>query len=274
MKRSEIRPLQVEFRGAACRITINRPDSRNALNGYVIDGIRAGIGTASMRKGCRVIVLTGASDKAFCAGADLGRNARGSALSVSASGGRSAMAALLREMHESPLPIIARVNGHALAGGFGLACACDLIVAVENAKLGLPETKVGIAPVVILPPLQRAVPRALLREMILTGEPITAKEALARGVVNYVTSAKKLDERVDWLVQRIAATSPMGLRFAKQALRDMDRLDVRKALVYGERLLPKMTGTPDAREGMRAFQERRKPMFSGMVAAVSGKEKS
>lgn len=255
MKRSETQ-LQVEFRGAACRITINRPDTRNALNEYVAEGIRGGIAAASKHRGCRAIVLTGASDKAFCAGADLGKDSR-----VFTSGKRSFMAALLRAMHESPLPIIARVNGHALAGGFGLACACDLIVAVEGAWFGLPEAKIGIAPVVILPPLLRAVPRALLREMILTGEPVSAKEALAHGIVNYVTSPKGLDKRVDWLVQRVAATSPAGLRFGKQALRDMDRLGFTDSLAYAQDVLPVMASTPDALEGRQAFQEKRKPLW-------------
>jgi enoyl-CoA hydratase/carnithine racemase len=253
MRRSEIK---VAFHGAACRIAINRPDNRNALNEYVFEGIRAGIAAASKHKGCRAIVLTGAGDKAFCAGADLGKDSGAFAPKK-----RNVMAALLEAMYEAPLPIIARVNGHALAGGFGLACACDLIVAVESAKLGLPEARVGIAPVVILPPLLRAVPRALLREMILTGEPITAQEALARGVVNYVTSPKDLDEKVDWLVQRISAASPAGLRFGKQALRDMDRLGFAESLAYAQKVLPVMTTTPDALEGRRAFQEKRKPRW-------------
>jgi enoyl-CoA hydratase/carnithine racemase len=258
MKRSEIK---VEFRGAACRITINRPDTRNALNEYVADGIRAGIASAAQRSGCRAIVLTGASDKAFCAGADLGKDARGSAFAVDFSNPRHYMAALLEAMHESPLPIIARVNGHALAGGFGLMCACDLIVVVEGAKLGTPEARVGVAPVVILPPLLRAVPRAVLREMILTGEPISAKDALAHGIVNYVTPADRLDEKVDWLLERIAANSPTALRFGKQALRAMDHLSVHDSLAYAQVMLPVMASTPDAKEGMRAFQEKRKPAW-------------
>jgi enoyl-CoA hydratase/carnithine racemase len=256
MERSETALVKVVFRGPACRITIDRPDSRNALNQYVADGIRAGIVAAAKHQGCRAIVLTGASDKAFCAGADLGKNARGSALTS-----RNTMAALLQSMNGSPVPIIARVNGHALAGGFGLVCACDLIVAVEGAKLGLPEAKVGIAPVVILPPLLRAVPRALLREMILTGEAITAKEALAHGIINYVTSPKALDAKVDWLVQRIAATSPTALRFGKRALREMDRLAFDESLAYARRVLPVMANTPDALEGRRAFQEKRKAVW-------------
>ena len=247
MKREEVR---VEFRGAACRITIDRPDSRNALDQYVTGGIRAGIAAASKRKGCRAIVLTGAGHKAFCAGADLGKGVM-----------RNTMAALLQAMHDSLLPIIARVNGHALAGGFGLMCACDLVVTVASARLGLPEAKVGVAPVVILPPLLRAVPRALLREMILTGEPITAKEALARGIINYATSAKGLDAKVDWLVRRIAATSPAGLRFAKRALRKMDGLGFEDSLAWAQRMLPVMAATPDALEGRRAFQEKRKPAW-------------
>jgi enoyl-CoA hydratase/carnithine racemase len=254
--------VKVEFRSAACRITIDRPDTRNALNKYVAEGIRDGIAAAAGRPGCRAIVLTGEGDKAFCAGADLAKGVRGSAFAIDASKPRHYMATLLAAMHESPLPIIARVNGHALAGGFGLVCACDLIVAVEGAKLGTPEAKVGIAPVVILPPLLRAVPRSLLREMILTGEPISAQAALAHGIVNYVTRADQLDAKVEWLVQRIAAVSPAGLRFAKQALAAMDCLGVKDSLAWAQALLPIMASTPDAREGMQAFREKRAPRWS------------
>jgi enoyl-CoA hydratase/carnithine racemase len=267
MKRSETaraaktEELKVEFRGAACRITINRPDTRNSLNQYVADGIREAIAAAAKRPGCRAIILTGAGDKVFCSGADLAKNARGSAFAVKSSK-RHYMAALLQAMHESPLPLIARVNGHALAGGLGLVCSCDLIVCVEGAQLGLPEAKVGIAPVMILPPLLRAIPRALLREMILTGEPITAKDALAHGIVNYATPANQLDQRVDWLLERIAAASPTGLRFGKQALATMDRLSVKDSLAYAQRVLPMMASTPDADEGRRAFQEKRIPAWS------------
>lgn len=270
MKRSETprapkknEEVKVEFRAAACRITIDRPDTRNALNEYVADTIRAAIADAASRPGCRAIVLTGAGDKVFCSGADLAKNAKGSAFAVKkGSKRRHYMASLLQAMHESPLPLIARVNGHALAGGLGLVCACDLIVAVEGAKLGLPEAKVGIAPVMILPPLLRTIPRALLREMILTGEPITAKDALARGIVNYVTASHKLDEKIDWLLQRIAATSPAGLHFAKQALHALDHLGVKESLAYAEVVLPMMTSTSDAEEGMRAFREKRKPAWT------------
>lgn len=254
-------PVKVEFRSTACRITIDRPEVRNAMNEAVAEAIRAGLATAAERPGCRAIVLTGAGERAFCAGADLGRGARGSAFRVDFDHPRHYMAALLNAMHESPLPLIARVNGHALAGGLGLACACDLIVAAEEAKLGLPEVKVGVAPVVILPPLLRAVPRAVLREMILTGEPLTAREALAHGIVNHVVPAGKLDGKVDELVRRIAANSPTALRLGRQALAAMDRLNVRDSLAYAEVLLPVMASTADAQEGMRAFQEKRKPVW-------------
>lgn len=254
-------PLKVEFRGVACRITIDRPDARNALNRYVADGIREAIAAAAARTGCRAIVLTGASNRAFCAGADIARDASGSAFAVDFSNPRHYMAALLEAMHESPLPIIARVNGHALAGGFGLVCACDLVVAVESARFGTPEARVGVAPVVILPPLLRAVPRAVLREMILTGEPITAREALGHGIVNYVTRADRLDGKIEWLLRRIQAMSPTALRLGKQALHAMDHLSVHDALAYAQVMLPVMASTPDAREGMRAFQEKRKPAW-------------
>ena len=218
------------------------------------------------RGSCRAIVLTGAGDRAFCAGADLVR-AGGSAFEIDFTRPRHFMVDLLRQMDECPLPLIARVNGHAMAGGLGLVCACDLAVTVDNALFGCPEPKVGISPMMILPHLLRVLPRRKLREMCLTGEPISAHEALQYDVVNYVVPAEELDTRLAWLLARIVDKSPSGLRLGKQALQAMDGLNLAEGLGYAQVMLPVMASTPDAHEGMAAFREKRAPRWSAARAA-------
>ena len=261
-KKTAAPEVLMELRDAVCTITINRPAVRNALNAEIAEGIRQCIAAASRRSDCRAIVLTGAGDRAFCAGADLARPGTGSAFEVDFAHPRHFMVGLLKQMDECPLPLIARVNGHAMAGGFGLVCACDLAVAVDTATFGCPEPKVGISPMMILPHMLRVLPRRKLREMCLTGEPLTAAEALAHDVLNYVVPAAELDAKLAWLLGRIVDKSPSGLRLGKQALQAMDGLNLSESLGYAEVMVAVLASTPDAREGMAAFREKRPPQWA------------
>lgn len=137
-------PVLIERRDSVLWITINREERRNALNEKVAEGIVAGLDSAEADKAIRAVVLTGAGTKAFCAGGDLQLQADGTPFTISASDPRHYVARLLRRMDACRLPLIARVNGHALAGGFGLVCACDLVVAANEAMLGVTEVKVGL----------------------------------------------------------------------------------------------------------------------------------
>jgi enoyl-CoA hydratase/carnithine racemase len=261
MNESPITDVLVEMRGAVCWITINRPAARNALNADVSQAIRDGLLQASQNKDCRAIVLTGAGDKAFCAGADLVKTGGKSVFEVDFANPRHFMVGLLKQMDECPLPLIARVNGHAMAGGLGLVCACDLAVSTDSATFGTPEPKVGISPMMILPHMMRVLPRKKLRELCLTGEPLTAADALEYGLVNYVVPAAELDAKLDWLLQRIIDKSPTGLKLGKQALQAMDNLSLSEGLGYAEVMLPVLSSTPDAKEGMQAFREKRQPVW-------------
>jgi enoyl-CoA hydratase/carnithine racemase len=252
-------PVRIERSGAVLSIVIDREARRNALNEAVALAIAAGLDQAEADRSVRAVVLTGAGDKAFCAGGDLQPSADGTPFTIDAADPRHYVARLLRRMDDCRLPLIARVNGHALAGGFGLVCACDLVVAREDALLGVTEVKVGLFPMMILPYLLRVLPYRLMMEMCLSGEPVTGAEAAAGGFINYAVPAAELDARTAWLVERVATKSPTGIRLGKQALSKIREMSTDSALEYAQFMLANMARTRDAREGFAAFNEKRAP---------------
>lgn len=254
--------VRTERAGAVVTLVIDREARRNALNAEVAAGICAGLDAAEQDRGVRAVVLTGAGEKAFCAGGDLQPNAEGTPFTIDAADPRHYVAALIRRLEACRLPLIARVNGHALAGGFGLACCCDLVVAREDALLGVTEVKVGLFPMMILPPLLRTVPARVMMEMCLTGEPITAREAMADRIVNYAVPAAELDAKTQWLLARILDKSPTGIRLGKQGLAKMREMSTDGALEYAQFMLANMARTKDAREGFAAFAEKRAPQWT------------
>ncbi|SMF04577.1 Enoyl-CoA hydratase/carnithine racemase [Tistlia consotensis] len=256
-------PVRTELNGQVLTIAIDRPERRNAINEAVVAGILAGLDAAEADPGVRAVVLTGSGDKAFCAGGDLQPDATGAPFSLDPADPRHYVAALLRRMDGYRLPLVARVNGHALAGGFGLVCACDLVVAREDALLGVSEVKVGLFPMMILPFLLRALPYRQVMELCLTGEPITAREAAEAKIVNYAVPAAELDAKLDWLLGRIVDKSPSGIRLGKQALAKVREMSLDGALEYAQFMLANMARTADAREGFAAFKERRAPLWTG-----------
>lgn len=249
--------------GAVFTITITREARRNALNAEVAAGILAGLAAAEADPGVRAIVLTGAGDKAFCAGGDLAPSADGAPFHLDPADPRHYLTTLFRAMEACRLPLIARVNGPALAGGYGLMCGCDLVVAREDALMGVPEVKVGLFPMMILPFLLRATPHRVLMEMCLTGEPLTAAEAKLHGIVNYAVPADQLEAKLAWLLGRILDKSPSGIRLGKQGLRRVREMGFDAALDYAPLMLATMAQTADAREGFAAFAEKRRPQWTG-----------
>ncbi len=249
--------------GAVMRIEINRPERRNALNEDVCAGIAAGIATAESTPAVRLIVLTGSGEKAFCAGGDMKPAADGAPFTMNPADPRHYVISLFRRMEQCGLPILARVNGHALAGGLGLVCACDMAIAASTATFGVPETRVGLFPMMILSYMMRIVPRRKLFEMTITGENFDATEALALGIVNYVVPPAELDAKLEWLVARIVDKSPTGIKLGKQAFRAIEDMPLDKAFEYTQLMLPIMAQTEDAREGMAAFNEKRPPRWPG-----------
>jgi enoyl-CoA hydratase/carnithine racemase len=251
----------IEKRGMVQWITINREARRNAMNDDVTDAIGSGLADASADPGVRAVVLTGAGDKAFCAGADLSSGSGSFKYDYSKVG--LSFVRLMKQARDLTLPLIARVNGHAMAGGLGLVGMCDMAVAVETARFGMPEVKVGVFPMQIMAVLQRLIPTRKLYEMALTGEPITAAEALELGLLNYVVPPGELDLKLDWLLSRLLDKSPTAIRRGKYAMRVSEQLNFDQSAVFMEAQIGVLALTEDAAEGRAAFIEKRPPVWPG-----------
>ena len=258
---TETNSVILEKRGQALWITINRPEKRNAVNADVIAGIAKGYRTAHEDAEVRVIVLTGAGEKAFCAGADLQNT--GGAFAHDFSKPNVDFADLLRMAQNATKPAITRVNGVCMAGGMGLLCMTDMAIAADNAIFGLPEVKVGVFPMQVLSLLQSIAPKRIVNEWALTGEPFDAKTALAAGLLNYVVPPAELDAKVEWLIGRITDKSPTAIRRGKYAMRAIASMSFDEAIAYTESQIALTAMTEDAKEGLKAFAEKRKPVWPG-----------
>jgi enoyl-CoA hydratase/carnithine racemase len=209
----------------------------------------------------RVIVITGAGDKAFSAGGDL--SGRFVDAPLADHDARGELADLFRSLRRCGKPVIARVNGHAIAGGFGLAAACDIVIAVEDATFGTPEIHVGLWPMMISAILQRLMPRRAALELMLTGRRIDAEEAQRLGVVSRVVPAAELDAAVDETVDKLVAVSPAILALGKDAFYAIEDMPLDAALDHLHTGLTTISMTEDAAEGVAAFVEKRKPEWRG-----------
>lgn len=250
----------LEKRGHAMWITINRPEKRNAINKDVVAGIRKGYRDAHADAEVRVIVLTAAGEKAFCAGGDL---QPGAGFAFDLSQPNIDYADMLREAQSATLPSIARINGVCMAGGMGLLCMTDMAVAADNALFGLPEVKIGLFPMQVLSLLQAIAPRRTVREWCLTGEPFSAAEAMEGGLLNYVVPAAELDAKTQWLIDRLASKSPTALRRGKYAMRALSSMSFDEGIAYTESQIALLAMTEDAKEGLASFNEKRKPVWTG-----------
>ena len=250
--------LHAVRRGEALWLTITREARRNAMSADVLRGIAAGLDRAESEPGIRVVVFTGAGDKAFCAGADL---QSGAPFGADLSNPHGAAAELFRRTRRATVPLIARVNGACYAGGVGLMAMCDLAVAAESATFALPEIKVGVFPAQVLGVLQHLLPRRVLIEMCLTGDPIDARRALALELLNAV--ATDLDAEVDRLIGRLLAGSPAAMRRGLYTLKRMESMPFEESVAFAESQIALFALTDDAKEGIAAFTEKRKPRWTG-----------
>ncbi|CAM3346553.1 enoyl-CoA hydratase-related protein [Nocardioides dubius] len=238
-------------------ISLDRPEKRNALNSAMIDGIVHGLLAHEQNPEVRAIVLTATGDKAFCAGMDLTR-VGGS--SEAAPAERPETATYLRLIQEgSTKPLIAAVNGTAVAGGFELVLACDLVVAADHARFGLPEVARGLVAGAGGTFLPLRMPRAVAFELALTALPIDAARAYELGLINQVVPADAVLETSLALAHAVAANSPHAVRITRGLLRDASELPTAQAWERVNAAIPGVLESPDAREGSRAFLEKRSP---------------
>src|SRR6266581_3641299 len=253
--------LLLERRERVVIITINRPEKRNALNIKTREEGAALIEELRGNDSVGVVVITGAGDKAFIAGADIAEFAGRTAMMQ-----RDVMVSrsLFNAIDSFPKPVLAMINGYCLGGGCELALACDLRIASENASFGQPEINLGIIPggggTQRLP---RLVGEGRAMELILTGDIITAEEAERLGLVNHAVSPEDLETKTMDIANRIAEMSPVALRMAKQAVKNASRTDLRAGLEAELDLFALCFASEDKEEGVRAFMEKRKPEFKG-----------
>jgi enoyl-CoA hydratase/carnithine racemase len=251
-----------EVLDGVARVTINRPERRNAMSFAVMRGLRESMARARADAEVRVVVLTGAGDKAFCAGADLG----GGGIATSgaeAHEGRGLLADLFRDLWKLGKPVIARVRGFALAGGFGLACACDMIVAADDATFGTPEINIGLWPYMITVPLLRSMPPKTALDLMMTGRRVSAEEGHRIGFVQRVVPVADLDATVDALAAELASKSPVIMKWGRESFYRVLELDADAALSYLQGMLTITSQTEDAAEGVAAFAEKRAPVWKG-----------
>jgi enoyl-CoA hydratase/carnithine racemase len=238
-------------------LTIDRPERRNALNAEVITSLQQALESARADRAIRAIVLTGAGDEAFCAGADLSADT----FSFDCATPTIPYANLLRTARTLDVPLVARVNGACMAGGMGLLAMCDLAIAARHATFGLPEAKVGVFPMQVLAVLQAQVPQRFLTQLCLTGDSIDAARAREIGLVNDV--ADDLDAAVERLLGRLTSNSPTALRRGVYAMKAMRSMPFEEAIAFGEGQIGLLAMTQDAREGIAAFKDKRKAQWTG-----------
>lgn len=244
------------------RIVLDRPEVRNALSRALIEELGVALAAFEADADARVIVLSGAGDKAFCAGADLrGVTDRGTTLQARES--YAGLAKILEAIPAMRTPVIAQVHGYALAGGCGLAVGCDLVIASEDATFGLPEIKVGLLPLIVSAPILRAAGRKRGLHMILTGEPVSAREAFDMGLVSRVVPRDRLDAETSALAATLASFSPTAIGLMKEAAATTQDMEYGKALHYLRELIVLVGMSDDAKEGIAAFFEKRAPQWKG-----------
>lgn len=246
-----------EVEGRVAWLTIRRPEARNALNAAVRDGLWAGFRRFVAEPETAVLVLTGEGDRAFCAGADLKEMA---ALGMEVP--PADYAPFLGRNIQTDKPVIACVNGDALAGGFLLAQMCDLCIAAEHARFAITEARWGRgAPWAA--PLPWLIPPRVALELLLSAEPIDARRAHEVGLVNRVVPAERLREETSGLAARIAANAPLSVRASKAMVYAAAERGRQAALDEGDRLFRSVYQSEDAQEGPRAFREKRAPQWKG-----------
>jgi enoyl-CoA hydratase len=254
--------LLYEVREGVATLTLNRPDQRNALNGELLSALVEGVKRARDDDEVRCVVLTGAGEKVFCAGADLGGFASEVPL-IEKHFASDLFLEFFRLMPRLGKPSLCAANGHVLAGGMGLALSCDLLIAREGARFGTPEINVGAFPYMIMSIIYRNVPRKKVNEMMLLGEQISAEEAVSYGLANKVVPADQFEPAVNEWASKLAAKSPVLMRLGHDAMYRQQDMALDDALEFLRSQLSLTFTTEDIQEGVKAFFEKRDPEWKG-----------
>lgn len=257
--------MEYEVGEGRATITLADPARRNPLSVETMEALLAATREALEDPAVRVLVYTGAGDQAFSAGGDLSGSFVDDPVGLHKA--RGALADLFRLMLRGGKPTVARVNGHALAGGFGLAIACDVTVCVDDAKLGAPEIGLGLWPMMISAFLARVMPRKSAVELMLTGRVIDAHEAQRLGAVSRVVPRAELDRVVDEIVEALKAKSPATLMMGRDSFYGTADLDLDSALDRLQTGLTAVALSEDAAEGVAAFLEKREPRWSAAASS-------
>lgn len=253
--------ILVQQAGVVCTVTLNRPESHNALNPEMIGALTAVFHTIGQQEEVRVVVLTG-NGRSFCAGADLSamRAAADYTFEQNVADGE-AIFSLMHAMDSCPKPVIGRINGAAIGGGAGLVSCCDIVVAVERAKFAFSEARLGIVPAVISPFVLAKIGVSNGRELFLTGERFDAQRAQAIGLVNHVVPETALDDKVAERIAQLLQAAPGAQTAVKELIRTVAHQPKASMREYTSNLIAQRRASAEGREGMSAFLEKRKPQW-------------
>ena len=253
---SDFNKILYAVEGGVALVTLNRPDKRNALDAEIVNEVKAALRQAALDESVRVVLLTGAGTD-FCSGADLAALQRISTATVSENieDARN-LGELFSQMREHPRPIIAAVRGRALAGGCGLATACDLVVAAESAQFGYPEVNIGFIPAMVMAILRRSVSEKRAFELIAMGDIVSAQKACDIGLINRVFADVEFDLKVEEFIARVGKKSASAVTLSKNLLYHMDGMTFATALEAGVQLNAITRMTEDCRRGVEKFLQR------------------
>lgn len=255
--------VRTETDGPVRTLTIDRAERRNTLDGATLDGLIAGLREGRRDTDVRVIVITGAGDRAFCAGADLAGSFSDGDHVMARHGAIGRLRDLFAAVDDLDKPLIGRVNGHAVAGGFGLALACDILVSVDRATFGTPEVNVGLWPFLISALILDHLGPKRTYDLTLTGRRIEADEALSWGLVNRVVSDEELDDAVGEYVDLLVSGSPVAQRLGRRCLVETRHMTREQRYGYLHAMFDLALETEDVKEGIAAFLQKRDPQWPG-----------
>jgi methylglutaconyl-CoA hydratase len=253
--------VRLERRDGVARVTLSRPEVRNAFNEVMIRELGEAFARLRCEVDLRAVVLTG-EGSSFCAGADLHWMRRALDWSYEENlNDALALARLLRELHDFPLPLVARVNGPAIGGGTGIVAVADIAVAADTAVLSFSEVRIGLVPACISPYVMHRVGERWAREYFLTGERLTAAKALECGLLNRVVPAAELDATVDGYLKLLCSGGPQALATCKAMIAKVRHAQLDEAGPYTAEVIAKLRMSEEGQEGMIAFLERREPAW-------------